>query len=92
MIDLLLAAFAAYRCANMFALEDGPFDVFAAIRARIDPEQQTWIGRGLNCPLCIGVWVSLVCALVIQPQSITQFFLMWFGIAGAQVFLQKVTE
>lgn len=92
MIDLILATLATYRIALMVATEEGAFGVFALIRERVDPQQETWLGRGLNCPLCVGFWVSLAIALIIPFASWQGFILHWFGLAGGAVLIQKVTE
>ena len=96
MINIILAIFATYRIALMLATEEGAFEIFYQIRARIDPEQKTWVGRGLNCPLCIGFWIAGLFALLIAHQDATvhrsEFVLIWFAIAGGQVLLQKASE
>ena len=86
----LLAILAAYRVARMLALEDGPLDVFAHLRARLDPEQTTWLGRGVNCPLCIGFWVSLIFAAMLPFADWQTFIITWLAIAGGQTFLHEV--
>jgi len=40
--QLVLAILAVYRMAHMIAKEDGPFDVLAWIRGKVDPEQKKW--------------------------------------------------
>lgn len=95
MLNLILAVLATYRLALMIATEEGAFGVFAFIRGRIDPDQETWIGRGLNCPLCIGFWVALGITLLLAhhfPMSETEIVLHWLGIAGGAVVLHKWLE
>lgn len=86
-IKFVLSAFAVYRVARLAALEEGPFGIFHAIREKIDPYQKTWIGRGLNCPLCMGFWFSLIPAIAFF--SLDWVVLMWLSIAGAQTYLQE---
>jgi hypothetical protein len=91
---LVLAVLATYRIARMLAMEEGPFGLFDRVRARIDPDQETWLGRGLNCPLCIGFWVALLFTVLLWYQSglligwtlvhHSEFLLVWFALAGAQ--------
>lgn len=59
-LDALLIVLATYRAARMVAIEDGPGDVFSRLRGRLDPDQQTWIGRGLNCLYCVSFWAAPV--------------------------------
>lgn len=96
-----LAILANYRLARMVALEDGPFDIFATLRRLLDPEQKTWIGRGINCPLCVGFWgAALLAALVASinggeldaASHAAWVVLLWLAIAGGQTALQKITE
>jgi hypothetical protein len=91
-ILFIAGVLACYRVARMLALEDGPSDLFATVRGRFDPQQATWVGRGLNCPLCIGFWVALVVAALIGAGSWQSFILLWLAVAGGQVVLHKVVE
>jgi hypothetical protein len=93
-IAYLLAVFATYRVARILAMEDGPADVFQRIRERIDPtgEQKTSLARGVNCPLCVGVYVAFLMACLVPFQSWQMFVLAWFGIAGAQTLLHLGAE
>ena len=85
--SIILAIFATYRIAHMLATEEGAFSLFANIRERFDPRQETWVGRGLNCALCIGFWTAFVIALLIPFTTWQGFLLHWLGIAGAQAAL-----
>lgn len=85
---LLIAALATYRLARMVAWEEGPGAVFTRLRGRIDPDQATWIGRGLNCPLCVGFWIALPITLLLVPFDWSVLF-VWWAVAGAQAVLQK---
>lgn len=86
----LLAALVIYRIARMIALEDGPFDVFSGLRGRVDPDQKTWVGRGINCPLCVGFWVALAVAFVFPITTPLAFVMLWWGLAGAQAAIQGI--
>ena len=86
-LSIILSIFATYRIAHMLATEEGAFSLFANIRERFDPRQDTWVGRGLNCALCIGFWTALVIALLIPFATWQEFLLNWLGIAGAQAAL-----
>ena len=75
-LAFFLAVLATWRVAYMLAREDGPFDVFANIRAKVG--QETWFGRGLHCVLCMSFWISLPAAWLAGLPII----LGWLGIAG----------
>jgi len=84
-LQIGLAILAVYRIAHMIAREDGPFDVLARIRGRIDPEQKTWVGRGINCVLCLSFWLSLVVF------ALGGSWLEWLAVAGGVLVLYKAT-
>jgi hypothetical protein len=96
LLNCALAILATYRIARMLAMEDGPFDLFAKTRELLDAKQETWIGRGVNCPLCIGFWVAGVFALLLAHDAPDMgrsgVILAWFAIAGGQTVLQMVIE
>ena len=91
--SIILAILATYRIARMLAMEEGAFEIFSKIRKYLGgDEQDTWIGRGINCPLCCGMYVALVFALIIHPSLDLNLFLIWLAIAGGQTFLQKMEK
>lgn len=90
MIEIILAVLATYRLARMLALEDGPADVFANLRNRFDGD--SWLARGLRCPLCLGFWIALCVALLVPFTTWQMFVLTWLGISGAQAIIYLVTE
>lgn len=72
-----LVTLAVYRVSRMITIEDGPFDMFARIRGAIDPNQKTWIGRGLNCVLCVSFWIAGLAALIVGASWIE-----WLAMSG----------
>lgn len=75
---------AVYFIAFSIARLDGPFDVFTQLRGRLDPNQRTWLGRGLNCPICLSFWVGAVGALLIGA-----LWLEWLAACGAIIVINK---
>lgn len=75
---------AVYRVAYMVTREEGPLGVFVWLRGKVDPNQQTWIGRGLNCILCVSVWIGLIGALLIGAT-----WLEWLGACGLIVLWRE---
>jgi len=71
----------------MIALEEGPFGMIAAIRERIDPNQTSWLGRGVRCVACVSFWLSLLAALMIQASV-----LEWLGIAGGVLVIHRAVK
>lgn len=88
---MLVSALAAYRMARMIFSETGPFAIFARMRRYIDPQQKTWIGIGLNCPYCLGLWSSLLFywALKYHQNEIAHFLINVLAIAGIQTIIQS---
>lgn len=92
-IWLVLAILASYRISRMLAVEEGPFGIFDKARARFDPKQETWLGRGLNCPLCIGFYVSLAVAALLLPVPSWQILVLnWLAVAGGMAALHLWLE
>lgn len=93
---LLLAVLSVYRVARMLALEEGPLGIFAEIRGHIDPQQATWLGRGLNCPKCISYWVALLAALAITYLggywNAVLLALEWNAIAGGAIIIYSFAD
>jgi hypothetical protein len=79
-----LYVFAVYFVAYTIARLDGPFDVMTWIRGKVDPNQRTWLGRGLNCPVCLSFWVGAVLALLI---GVT--WLEWLAACGVIIPINK---
>lgn len=90
-LQFLLVALASYRVARMISLEEGPYSVFFKLRRPFldaGGTPKTWIGRGLTCPLCVGVWVSLA-MLGISYVEWLNWLVVWLAVAGLQAALQK---
>lgn len=77
-MTFVMVTLAAYRLAYLITREDGPFDIMAWLRGKIDPLQKTWIGRGLNCILCVSFWLTGIGAIVVGAS-----WLEWLAMAGA---------
>lgn len=46
----------------------------------------------LECPYCNGVCFSAICLLVLQFKPVGWWVLAWLAVAGAQAFLQDVSQ
>ena len=95
---LILAVFASYRLAAMVAREEGPYGVFLKLRTfggSYDYDEQgnitSLLGRGLACPLCVGVYWACLCACAVTWRTVAgDFLILWMGIAGAQALLTEL--
>lgn len=55
---IMLSALATYRVVRLVAIEEGPFALAQKLRNVADPDQRSWIGRGLACAWCISFWIA----------------------------------
>lgn len=80
------ASFATYRLSRAVAMEEGPFrlfDLFRELIARLFG-LDSWVTRGVNCPLCISVWVSLGLTIGLRGD-----WFQWLATAGLACYLLK---
>ena len=90
----ILLAFASFRLSWMIARQDGPFGTFEEIRNQFGKRVQTgkiyWmtLSEFVNCPLCLGVWVSAILLIaVIFPAIVIKLIILWLAVSGLQSFL-----
>ena len=96
-MEIILAAFATYRLANLVVEESGPFRMFGLLREwittkAVTTKREPWTSlHGLiTCRLCAGVWVAAFCAVLVTADHVAgNLFLLIFGLAGAQAFLSR---
>lgn len=84
-LTLLIAALAVYRLSRMIADEEGPFSIFQQLRGRFPPTD--WIGRGLECIMCVSFWVALPVALYIDGTWTAP--LTWLALSTVTVLIRK---
>lgn len=87
---LVLASFATYYPALVIATLDGPWGVFDKFRQRWDTGYR---GKAVRCPVCMAAYVALLWAALLGWRLGLDWFLfpiVWFALAGAATFLNKV--
>jgi hypothetical protein len=57
---IALSALATYRVVRLIGVEEGPFSLAQKLRNVADPDQRTWVGRGLACAWCLSFWIAPV--------------------------------
>lgn len=82
-LKFIIAALAVYRVSRMITDEEGPFEVFTKLRGRFKPD--TWIGRGLECMMCVSFWVALPFALLLEEDRL----LAWPALSAITVLIRK---
>ncbi len=55
---IVLCGLATYRLYRLVAIEEGPFGLSTKLRGIADPDQRTWLGRGMACAWCITFWIA----------------------------------
>lgn len=87
MLYLLLATWAlAYSVARL----EGPFGLLEKLRGAIDPDQRTWAGRGIRCPLCVAFWAApAVLALAAVWPVAVQALGIWGGAMALHLLLDR---
>lgn len=88
-LALTIAALATYRVATAIAHEDGPWRVFARLRANALARWPEWVEEGLHCPRCVSIWAALVIvpAMAWPPSA---FFVVVLAVSGAACVLVEV--
>lgn len=87
-LTLILAMLATFRVALMVSDEEGPFSVFTRLRGVLDPDQRTWLGRGINCLFCVSFWVAWP-ILVLTWFDWGHFVVAGLALSGAAVLAKK---
>ena len=93
LIRLILAIFATYRLARGLSVDVIGNRIREGIgrKAAVASDHSfTWYAAELvNCPYCTGFWFAgVITLLILFPTAYSDFLLLWFGIAGAQAFLE----
>lgn len=99
-VRFILAVFAVYRLSALFALDDGPGDLFLRIRSAAgayqygeDGRPARAVGRLVSCPHCLSVWFAVLAGIaVLLPSRAGDAMILLFGLAGAASWLQCVGD
>jgi hypothetical protein len=84
---LTIAVLATWRVAHLVAHEDGPFDVILALRRRAG---SGFLGRLMDCPYCLSLWIAAPLALVLGS-SASAWVMAWLAISGGASLLERAT-
>lgn len=89
-LNVLFAIFAVYRLATDVAWEDGPLDAYTHLRTLATRAgDDSWIARGMACPICLSFWLALPAALWLVGFS-PLVLVWWLGIAGIAAWLARM--
>ena len=84
-LTFALAALATFRISRMIADEEGPWAIFFNLRKAVPGVN--WVGRGLECIMCLSVWVALPIAAYIDWSWTTP--LTWLALSAVTVLLRE---
>lgn len=92
LFTLLLYALVTFRLAELFVVDDGPFEIFVTLRgwfnrAPQDKGLRRTIAEALQCVHCLGIWIALALTFTLPYQSLLDFFIWFLAIAGIQSLL-----
>ena len=87
-LEFLIGTLAAWRIAALLTREDGPFGVFARLRARAGSGE---VGRGLQCLYCTSVWSAAPLAGFVAPWS-ARSPVIWLALSGGACLLERATQ
>jgi hypothetical protein len=85
----LLAALAVWRVTHLLQVEDGPWDLLARARRRIEQAGSGALARMLACFYCLSLWVALPVAAGLAT-GWAEFGLLWAGLSGAAILLERL--
>lgn len=88
-LTFVIVVLAVYRVSVIIAQDEGPFSVFESLRSKVDPNQSSWLGRGVRCVGCVSFWAALAAALLL---SATDWVWVWLGVAGGAMLLHRLVN
>lgn len=88
--QFLLLLFAVHFLATSVAYEDGPFGLFRLLREGIISSNwaPAWLRDGIQCPICLGFWFSLLLSALFVPFT-ADFFLIVLALAGLNSLIER---
>ena len=85
---LTLCVLATWRVSHLVASEDGPFDGIVRLRARAGDGM---LGRLMDCPYCLSLWIAAPAALLLGRQF-PEWCAAWLAISGGASLLEKLSR
>lgn len=86
----IIASLAVYRLSRMISDEEGPFAVFTWLRGLAKPD--TWAGRGMECIMCVSVWIALPATVMITILGYADIWiwpLTWLALSAVTVIIRR---
>lgn len=94
--NIIALGLATFRLSLMITQEEGPFSAFFKLRIKFGAydydesgEPDTVLGRGISCPLCVGMYAAFLFVALNQiPYG--WFVVLLFAVAGIQVLIFRL--
>ena len=86
-VRFAIAALAVWRLTHLLALEDGPWDTVARLRAKLG---DSFWGRLMDCFYCLSLWVAAPLAPFVGRGALEAVF-VWLALSGAACLLERAT-
>lgn len=92
---ILLSGLACYRITRILTKEEGPLRIFESVRLFLGQSVENNFTRSIAilsiCPYCLGVWIALPLALLINVPDVS-IVISIFAISGIQALLQRIDD
>lgn len=96
LLRFLMYALALYRLTALVVHDEGPGDIFLRLRDSLgaynygaDGRPETWHGRLISCPYCVGVYLgSLGFVLLLLNLEPVNWFMAWWAMLGLMAWLE----
>jgi hypothetical protein len=88
LFQFVVAILATWRVAHLVAREDGPFDAIVWLRTRAGAGN---LGRLMDCPHCVGLWIAMPFAWSLASTPVA-WIAAWLGISGGASLAQRLIE
>jgi hypothetical protein len=84
----LIAALATWRISFLLVREDGPWNIFAKLRAKVHSKA---MGRLLGCVKCTGMWTAIPFAFFVKGTWL-ELVVIWLALAGVTALIDEWTR
>ncbi len=84
-----VAALAVWRVTHLLAAEDGPWQVFARLRAAA---RDGFWGEVLACFYCLSLWMAAPFVFALDVDTVVQGVLAWLALSGAACLLERLGQ
>ena len=87
-VRFAIASLAVWRLTHLLALEDGPWDAVARLRAKLG---DSFWGRLMDCFYCLSVWIAIPAAFFVTRHPIP-WVVSWLALSGGACLIQQLFE